>query len=389
MAWTSFVNQLAKGAATAGAVISNPSNILSGAAYAATGGRVGTDLTPGYSASNVIRAQANNLFGGGQQNQGFQLNTQGDSSQSANNAQAALNNFNKSGPLNPNNAGGGQATSDPNLAARYGDQANQLQGQFGTLDNELNNGNQTIQNSSGQALGGVNDQFANAERQYNQNKQQNMKDYSSASSNARTQVRSQTNALQRLLAQNGAGNSSASYEQVPYAAALAGSQMIDGAQSTYAKNAANQDNNFAQTKLSTDLAKKKIATDTANQQKELQSKVDGSRATLLDQIRTANINRDLALGKNYQSAANNQAGTQNQVQSLIQQIQQLGQVNPVNYDSTQIKYATPYQSQYSLDGGPQVQDGGSGQMNGIDPSFLSSLSNKNKKRDAYGQPVFN
>lgn len=43
--------------------LSNPGNIISGAAYAATHGKIGSDITPGYSATNVVRTQAGKVLG--------------------------------------------------------------------------------------------------------------------------------------------------------------------------------------------------------------------------------------------------------------------------------------------------------------------------------------
>jgi hypothetical protein len=295
--------------------------------------------------------------------------------------QAAAAQASASGQYDPQAAAKQQA----DLASQYADQASQLQGQYGFLDNQLQNGQQTINNSYGQSAQSLADQQALLQRQYDANKAQNTQDYNSTANNARTQVRSQSQALQRLLGMNGAGNSSASYEQAPYAAALQGSQLINNAQSTYAKNAANTDNNWAQTQLSAKQAKQKLDQSKTAQEQKLQQDVANSRATLLDQIRQANINHDLALGKDYKTAAAAQAGTQAQVQSLLQQIQSLGRVAPITADPQQIQYQTPDMAQYSLEGMAAPQTAQNGQQSNIDPSFLSLLSDPTKKRDQFGQ----
>lgn len=289
--------------------------------------------------------------------------------------------------------GSGAATAqtvpvgDPNLAAQYADQANQLQGQVGYLDGQLQNGENTINNSYGQSLQSLNAQNALAQKQYDTTKAQNTQDYNNTRNAAVTQVRSQAQALQRLLGMNGSGNSSAAYEQAPYAAALQGSQLINGAQSTYAKNAANTDNNWAQTQLSAQQQKQKLDQSKQQQEQKLQSDIANSRATLLDQIRQAQMNHDMALGSDYQTARNNQAGLQSQITGLLNQIQSIGHVNPLTFDPTTVQYNTPDMAQYSLDGVTAPTAAGTAPgANNVDNTFLSYLTS-GQKRDQFGNPI--
>lgn len=277
---------------------------------------------------------------------------------------------------------------DPNLAAQYTDEANQLQGQLGYLDGQMTNGQNTITNSYGQALQQFNAQQALAQKQYDAAKTQNVQGYDNTRNAVVTQVRNQANALQRLLGMNGAGNSSAAYEQAPYAAALQGSQLINNAQSTYGKNAATTDNNWAQTQLSAKEQKQKLDQSKQQQETKLQQDIANSRATLLDRIRQAQMNAQMANGTDYQTARNNQAGLQSQIQTLLGQIQSLGHVQPLTFDPTTVQYNTPDMAQYSLNGTTAANANGTAPgADNVDNTFLSYLTDPTKKRDLYGNPI--
>jgi hypothetical protein len=383
----SLLGNIAKGAVTVGSAL-NPYTLGQGAAYAITDGKIGKDITPGFSATNVARTQAGNLLSSSPAPKApSQIPQYVDPGGGGGGASGT----NSDGTFNPITSGGvggagGVAQGDPNLAAQYEDQANSLQGQLGFLDGQLTNGQQTIDNSYGQSLGSLNQQQDLAKHQYDTNIAQNTRDYSSTRNNAVTQVRSQANALQRLLGMNGAGNSSAAFEQAPYAAALQGSQLINNAQSVYSKNAANADNNWAQTQLSAKQQKDRLDQSKAQQQQKLQGDVANSKATLLDQIRQANINASMARGSGYQTAAANQAGLQNQISSLLQQIQNIGHVNPLTFDSSSVQYKTPDMAQYSLDGATAPTSATNGSDN-VDPTFLSYLTG-NEKKDQFGNPIY-
>lgn len=285
-------------------------------------------------------------------------------------------------------AAAAQQAQQAQLAAQYADEASQLQGQMGQLDTQQQVGLGNIGNSYNQQANRLADSQGQAQRNYQLQGQQNTQNFSSARNNAMVQTNHQANALQRLLGMNGAGNSSAAYEQAPYAAALAGSQLVNGAQKTYGQNQQSLDTNWQDTTKKFKNSQDDLNNQRYQQENGLRSSIDQNRASLLQQIAQANMNHDMALGSDYQTAAANQSGNRQQVNDLLSQITQLGNQyqNPI-LKAQDVTYQAPSLSQYNIGDIAAPQQSGAQQgTSDVSPTFLSLLSN-NQKRDAYGNLI--
>jgi hypothetical protein len=282
--------------------------------------------------------------------------------------------------------GGGIATaaapsSDPDTAAYYQDMMNQLQGQNGRLDGQLNTGLSNLQSSYNTQANRLGESQAVANRNYDTQTQQNMQGYSNTRNGIISNTRSTNNALQRLLGLNGAGNSSAALEQAPYAAGLQGSQNLSQAQQNYSTNMTgiktakeDADRNFKHAYEDLDSQK-------YQQENSLRSTIAQTRASLLDKIAQAGSNKEMALGKSYSQAQATRTPYQQQINSLLDQITGLGSqyANPVlRAQDVALKQADL--GDYSLGKQAQIQNQGGGAGN-LDPTFLTLLTQKDKERN--------
>jgi hypothetical protein len=285
-------------------------------------------------------------------------------------------------------AAAAQQQQQSQLAAQYGDQAAQLQYQNSLLDPQLQTGLSNIGNSYNTQDQRLREDQGAAQRNYNMQGQQNTENYSSARTNAQTQTRSANSALQRLLGMNGSGNSSAAYEQAPYAAALQGSLLVNGAQKTYGQNQQSLDTNWQDTTRKFKNAKEDLDQQKYSQENGLRSSIDQSRASLLDKISQANINREMALGKDYTVAQAAQGGLTSQIHDLLSHITQLGSqyANPV-MQAQNVQYTPAQLAEFGRGqiGNPQQLQASPGTSD-VNPSFLSTLTN-NQKRDPFGNPI--
>jgi hypothetical protein len=367
------------------ATLPSLSRLASGIAYGATSGRIGTDLTPGYSATNVARTQAGNAvnaigntfnsgneqIGGGV---GGQYYTQADPKGIGTDRAAT-------GVYNAN-----QAASQA-LVDKYGNPAD--------LDNQINNYNGQLGDLQGQqdvGFANVNDQYmtqhnrlaadqGGAEKQYNTGIQQNTQSYQNNRTKVLNSARSNANALQRLLGINGAGNSSAASEQAPYAAALQGSQDIGEAQQTFGNNSTNLSNNWEDAQRKYKDAFSDLDTQKFQGENSVRSQAAQARAALLDKIDTATMNRNLAKG----GAAGARAH-QAEIDNLLQQVTQLGRSNPNPVLQAQAVNTAPMQlTDYAQGRNLVAQNQQTPGGDDISANFLSTLAGA--KKDRFGQPI--
>lgn len=301
----------------------------------------------------------------------------------------------------PNNANGGgsvlgasTATGSsanpygPQYAAYYQDTINQLTPQLGQLDNQQAIGLQNIDNSFNLQQSRDYQQQAADQRNYQTQLGQNQQSYVNNRNSILQNAYVQNNALQRLLGIAGSGNSSASYEQAPYAAGVQASQNLFGAQNAFGQNQ-NQLNtgwtdymrNFNNSL--TDLSNQKF-----QQEQGLKSSIAQTRANLLNQIAAANVYRNVALGQNYQTALDARQPFQTQINGLLGQITQLGNQwqNP-QVATGPVTYQAPALNNFTLQGGPAPTSSTSASNNNtgeVLPSFFNVLQ---PQRDQYGQQV--
>jgi len=365
---------------------------------------IGFDPTPGFNLSKQANGQAGtygvtatgttNLFGRqqGQSSNDYvngltqRVNNSGQVPQYRNDASTTQQ---QSGAYTD----GGAAQRQADLRQQYGDpsqydaEIGQYQNQIGGLGAQQQVGEQNVNDQYNKAAQGYYDNKARDETSYNRDVQQNVRSYTNNRTKTMNSVRSNANALQRLLGMNGAGNSSAALEQAPYAAGLQGSQDLAGAQETYGMNGQRLSDEW------TDRQKKyKDGFDDLENQKWQamngeKSKTAQARAGLLDKIANASVKRNLANG---QTGAQAQAGRnqyQPEIESLLQQITQLGRTNanPVLQaqavaprDFTLSDYA---QGRRTAIDSPELAGGGE-----INPVFASLFNNR---RDEYNTPRFN
>lgn len=270
--------------------------------------------------------------------------------------------------------GGGSSTAAADAAARASF-ISRLQTQLGQLDPQLEIGLNNIANSYNRSANRLDEQFAGAERDYTTNTQQNTRSYLNNRNGIMQNTRANNSALQRLLGINGSGNSSAALEQAPYAAALQGSQELNGAQTTFAGNQAGLENNWEDTKRASKNAKEDLSTQRFQQENGLRSSIAQTRATILDKIAGAGTNP---------GAYDAEIGT------LLSQITNLGkQYEAPVIRTADVKYETPNLSNWFLNNQQSAaaapQQAGGGAASDVDPTFLGMLGEQ--KRDEYGQPV--
>lgn len=275
------------------------------------------------------------------------------------------------------------ATGDPNTAAYYDDIGNQLQGQLGQLDPQQGIGLQNIANSYNLSGNRLREGQAVAQRNYDTSRNQNIQGYANNRSAITNNTASTNAALQRLLGINGSGYSSAAFEQAPYAAALQGTQQLGQAQQTYGNNQSALDTNWQDTQRGYSNAFSDLDRQKYQQENALRSSIAQTRASLLDKIAQASTNSGLARGENYAQAAAGRAPYQQQIDSLLSQITQLGSqyANPVLQEQN-VSYAAPDLGQYTL--GRQAAPTTGGAQGTVDPTFLSLLT---QDRDRYGNLI--
>lgn len=274
---------------------------------------------------------------------------------------------------------------DPDTAAYYQDMINNLNGQTGRLDRQQDVGLGNINDSYTTAQNRLNEQRGIAQRNYNTQTQQNTQNYSTTRNGVMSNTRATANALQRLLGLNGAGNSSAAYEQAPYAAGLQGSQNMNQAQQTYSNNYGALKNNWDDAELAyknnlDDLGQQKYS-----QTNQLRSSIAQTRASLLDQISQADINRRMALGEDYEQARAARGGYESKINSLLDSIVGLGDQYQGSIKAKgNVNFKAPTLGQFSLGNFGHVQDTGGARSN-VDPTFLNLISPE--KRDEFGNPL--
>lgn len=285
----------------------------------------------------------------------------------------------------PSSIYGGSAAaavqSDPDTAAYYQDMMNQLNGQNGRLDGQLNTGLSNLQSSYNTQANRLGESQAVANRNYDTQTQQNMQGYSNSRTGIMNNTRATSNALQRLLGLNGAGNSSAALEQAPYAAGLQGSQNLNAAQQNYSTNMTNLKTSKEDADRGFKNAHEDLNNQKYSQENSLRSSIAQTRAGLLDKIAQAGSNKEMAMGKSYAQAQAARTPYQEQINSLLDQITGLGNqfANPV-LKAADVAYKQADLGDYSLGNQAQIQNQGGGAGN-LDPTFLTLLTQKDKERN--------
>lgn len=275
-----------------------------------------------------------------------------------------LNSYGASQIANPMATGG--STVNPNQGT-----IDQLNGQLGQLDTQQNIGLGNLQNSFQNSMNQLNQQHDLAQNQFNTSQQQNTQNYVNNRNNIITNTNAQMNALQRLLGLNGAGNSSAAYDLVPYAASQYGSQNLNQAQNTYGQNAANLQNAWDQTNLNYNNDQSNLGQQLYAQQNSLKSGIAQTRANLLSELGQLQGNTTKYDGN---------------INDLLGQITQLSNqyANPVLNTPT-LSFTPATLANYSLGSQTAAQNANNPGQSDTNPTFLNML--QGQQRDPYGNLV--
>lgn len=276
------------------------------------------------------------------------------------------------------------AKAAADTAAFYGNQINQLNSQLPNLDQQQNIGLQNIGSSYNKTLNRLDEQKGLARRNYDMSTQRNTKNYVNTRGGIMDNVRSSANALQRLLGMAGSGNSSAAYDMAPYAAGRMGTKNLGQAQETFGNNAQSLDLSWGDTQRQYSNQFEDLNQQKYQQENSLKSSIASTRASLLEKIAAATGQQKLAGGASYAQAQASMDPYQQQVNSLLGQITQLGSqyANPI-MRAGDVAFNAPTMSQYSLGNGRQAAQTG-GAASEVDPTFLNILGGQ---RDEYGNLI--
>lgn len=284
---------------------------------------------------------------------------------SSNNS-ALLSDLNSYGATQINNPVAQAAASNPNQGT-----IDQIQGQLGQLDTQQGIGLNNLQNSYQSSMNQLNQQHDLAQNQFNTSQHQNTQNYVNNRNNIITNTNAQMNALQRLLGLNGAGNSSAAYDLVPYAASQYGSQGLNQAQQTYGQNGANLQNAWDQTQLNYNNDQSNLGQQLYAGQNNLKSGIAQTRANLLSELGQLQGDTSKYTGP---------------INDLLSQITQLSNqyANPVLNTPT-LSFTPASLADYSL--GPQTAatNANNPGQSDVNPTFLGML--QGQQRDPYGNLI--
>lgn len=253
-------------------------------------------------------------------------------------------------------------------AAYYDQQAALLNQQLGLLDTQRGVGQSNIDNSYNTSLNRLNEQKGIANRDYTTGIGDQEQGFTSARNTVATNVRSRVNALQRLLGIAGSGNSSATQDAVPLAAAREGSQQLDPVQTTYYQNRRNLDNGWNDTLMNYDNTLSDLANQKASQQNQLGATISQSHADILSKLAGLDAQRGVAPNQSYTD----------QIGSLLTSIAGLGgQYAGAVGLKNNLSFNSAPLSKYAL--GPQAAITQSPQATGVDPYLLPTLAKKDEQ----------
>jgi hypothetical protein len=273
-------------------------------------------------------------------------------------------------------AGAAAARAAADTAAQYDALIRQLQGQEGRLDAQLNVGLGNITNSYNQGENRLNQGRDIDRRNYDTSTSLNMNQYSQTRTGIMNNTRATNNALQRLLGINGAGNSSAAYEQAPYAAGLQGTQNLSQAQMTYGNNRNALDTSWNDAELSYNNNLEDLKNQRYGQENSLRSSIAQTRASLLDRLSEAQTNKAVAGGASWAGAQAAQGGLQSRINGLLDSIVGLGNqyANPV-LRTGDVTFKAPTLGGFSLGGNRGISQA-PGAQGSVDPAFQNLFPNQ-------------
>jgi len=284
------------------------------------------------------------------------------------------------GGSNGGSSSGGNAGYDPAALASFDTSINSANNSLGLLDRQQDIGQENINNGFNSSLNRLLGGKATADRNYNTTKTQSTQDNITARNNIKTSVGRNANAVQRLLGQRGAGNSSAAQIVAPYGAALQGTQQLKGVTDAFGRNMQSLDTNYQDFNRDWSNSREDLDRQKFTQEQSLRSSVAERRANLLNSLGQLQSQRVAAQGGNSAAALAAAQPSIDQANRLQGDIVDYGRqfANAINVNTP--TYTSPDLAQYNYEAGqgPSVENN-SAYTDTINP-FLSSLLGNRKQR---------
>lgn len=273
-------------------------------------------------------------------------------------------------------SGGSDNGYDPASVAQIDYGIENANNSLGLLDQESAIGQENINNGYQSSLQTLLDAFGRTQRDYNDTRDQTLRDNVEARQSIQTDTGRNANALQRLLR----GNSSASQIVAPYAAALQGSQRMQGVTKNFGQNMSGLDKNWND--YSTDWQKNRQGLDTQKFQQEqsLRSDSASKRQSLLSQLAQLHSQRAAAQGGNSAAALAAAQPYMSQVNAIAPQLINYGRqyANAITAKAPEYKQADLSSYDYAKMNVPNARNSSS-YTDTVNPIFRSLLSDEDKK----------
>lgn len=261
--------------------------------------------------------------------------------------------------------------------AQFDQQIGNVNAGIGRLPNQLNIGNQNLQDAYNSSLNSLLQDKANANQQYQTGKTQDSQQYVGAKNTIGQNAGNSLNGLERLLGMHGAGGSSAALYSGPQAVAQLASQQRSGAGQTFGANEQGLDTTWNNYLLGEQKNEKSLGDQLTNQKNSLQSQIDSTRANLLQSLASLQGQRASAAHGNPTSAAQPYL---DQANSYLSQADNLGAQVPV-YQTTPVTYQAPSAQSYTVNPFAPPTAQGQGISEGVSPSLSFLLNNGQKQQN--------
>lgn len=289
-------------------------------------------------------------------------------------------------PMTSDGGGGGYAATSPSYSggsytqpapvtdvSMYDAAISNANKSLGNLDLQRSIGVENIQGGVNSSLSTLLQAQNRAKEDYDYNRGRTTNQNIQARSDIDASVGRQSNALQRLLGQKGAGNSSAARVVAPYAAALQGTQQRSGVADTYANNMYALDTTNKRFGEDIEKSRADVERQRFQQTQALDGGIAEKRASLLSNLANIAQQRAAALGG---GGAAQLAAAQpyfNQVNDLQGQIANFGRqyANTINVDAPAYQSANLAQYQVGPAAAAQMS-GGNAYTDSVSP-YLNIL----------------
>lgn len=330
----------------------------------AVGRFIGFDPTPGFNISNPLNGASSTS-----------------KPQSGSKPKVLGEHIDDNNPLAPT-GGGGTNGYDPGSVATIGAGIQSANNGLGLLDRQQDIGLQDVNSSYQGSLNKLLQGFGQAQRNYDTTKTQSTQDNVNARNDIQAGVGRNANALQRLLGQHGAGNSSAAQIVAPYGAALQGTQQLRGVSDAYGRNMQSLDTNWQDYNSNFNNSREDLDRQKYTQENSLRGDVAGRRQQLLSSLAQLTAQQRAAQGGSSAAALAAAQPYLSQANNAASQQVDYGRQYASPIQAQTVNYAAPDLQQYNYDQGQgPTADNTSAYTDTISPA-LSSLLGLGKRRDA-------